>query len=223
MLDKIIQHELFNCQKFFCSGFIFVTEKNLINSYNKNLYTPNFQSSIRLLHYDDYVKALSNIDKKNFVPSPWTVKESVLAENASTNCVIDCTVCGLTDGQKVLMLHICPTKDEFIKSKIDLTNKNIQGFLLGSKPKFFYYDARSSELFENFKNFMKENKIPFSYFQGGDHVNPHDVAYCSGTDEWLISNDFIEDISKQTTPTKFIQQTKMFDKFEISALDELSW
>lgn len=198
-----------------------------INSHN-----PHFKSTIKLLNPKNYKYAVAKIDKKQFVASPWTINESVFGRNANTGCVLDCTVCGLTDGQNVLMLHICPTKKEnedftkiinFIKSKIDLKNKKLQGFLLGSKPKIFYDDIRSSELFENFKNFMKENKIPFSYFQGGNHVNPHDVAYCSGTDEWLISNDFIEDISKQTTPTKFIQQTKMFDKFEISALDELSW
>lgn len=199
---------------------------------NKTACNPNFQSRIRFLSPDDYRSAVSKIDRKNFVPSPWTVKESVLADSASTNCVIDCTVCGFTDGQKVLMLHICPTKEEnknfskiakFIKNKIDLANENLQGFLLGAKPEIFNDDPRSWELFGNFMNFMKENKIPFSYFRGGNHVKTHSVAYSSKTDEWMISNNFIKKTSKEYVPEEFIKQVNMFDEFKVSDLDELSW
>ncbi len=204
----------------------------MLVNYNKNAYNQNFQSTIKLLSPDAYKTEASKILQKYFVDSPWTVNESVLADSAKTGCVIDCSVLGLTDGQQVLMMHICPTRKEndsfskivdFIKSKVDLTNDNLQGFILGSKPKIFIDDLRSTELFDKFKNFLEQYKIPFSYFKGGNHQNPHSVAYRSNTDEWLISNEFITKDSKNIPPEKFIEKVKMFDEFNVSDLDEISW
>lgn len=204
----------------------------MITNSNHNRYNPNFQSAIKLLAPDEYKIESAKILQKYFVSSPWTVKDSVFADSAKTGCVIDCTVFGLTDGQNVLMMHICPTRSEnnnfskiinFIKSKIDLTNDNLQGFILGSKQKEFYDDIRSSELFENFMKFLNQYKIPFSYFKGGNHTIPHEVAYRSVTDEWLVSNEFITKNSSRVSPEKFIKEVRMFDDFKVSELDELTW
>lgn len=84
--------------------------------------------------------------------------------------ILDCTVCGLTDGHQVLLMHICPTNpknksfnliERFIKDRICLDDSNLQGFILGSKlnnPE----TPLSEELFEKFVKFMKDYKIPFS-------------------------------------------------------------
>jgi hypothetical protein len=88
----------------------------------------SFQSRIKPVSKSEFRQLTSAYGKKSFVDYPWTVKESVLGKQAFTKGVFDCTVCGITDGLKVLMLHICPTREEnsnfskiidFIKKKIE--------------------------------------------------------------------------------------------------------
>ena len=54
----------------------------------------------------------NKIGAKNYVDYPWTIKESVFSNNAYTKNIADCTVCGITDGLKVLLIHLCPTNKE---------------------------------------------------------------------------------------------------------------
>jgi hypothetical protein len=102
----------------------------------------NFKSRIRACSLNEF-KHTANSCKKHFVDFPWTTKESVYATKAYTTDVYDCTVCALTDGLKVLLLHICPSIEKnlrfnkiekYILDKIDINNENLQGFLLGSRP-----------------------------------------------------------------------------------------
>lgn len=203
----------------------------LIN-HNKNNYNLSFQSRIRLVNSEEYKSIALRISQNKIVTSPWTINESVLADSVKTDMILDCSVLGLRDGRSVFMTHICPTRSEnadfakivdFIKSKVNLKDKNLQGFLLGSKPQIYVDDVRSTNLFDNFMCFLNEHKIPFSYFKGGNHVNPHDVAYRSVADEWLISNEFITKGSNNISPDEFIKEVKMFDDFNISKLDKLTW
>ncbi len=183
-----------------------------------------FTSRIRLVSPEEFRNVTGKISNKNFVAYPWTIKESVLAESAFTTDIYDCTVCGITNGQKVLLNHICPTMREnknfrtiadFIKQKIDLTNENLQGFLLGSKNNSASPD--SSLIFENFVRFFKKHSIPFSQFKGGNGT--HDVAYSSIKDEWIISDKTANSVSRQSDPFSILK--KLFDKTEISELDEV--
>lgn len=154
-----------------------------------------FTSSIRLVKTDLFNKTVSAIPKNHFVAAPWTCKESVKAAEAYTNRIMDCTLCGITDGKDVFMMHICPTENEnkhfakikeYLKERIDLNNPDLQGFLLGARD---YPDDKSSvALFDKFVELFKSLKIPFSRFKGSDNSNSLNVAYFSSKDEWLISS-----------------------------------
>ena len=170
----------------------------------------SFQSRIRACSKSEFSRVTAGFAKKS-VNYPWTVKESVIADKAYTKDVFDCTVCGITDGLNVLLMHICPTVKEnlnfkkiekFILDKIDVNNPDLQGFLLGSVQACGLY---SGELFEKFEDFMNKYRIPFSKFQGSEDYS--DVAYSSTTDEWLICS-----------PKSLKNQ---FRKIEISDLDEI--
>lgn len=189
----------------------------------------SFKSKIRLVPSAEFHRAAFVIGEKNFVKAPWTIKQSVLSNGAYTTDILDCTVCGLTDGQKVLLNHICPThyanKDfnqiaEFIKSKIDLTNQFLQGFILGSKPNCSA-SPRSTTMFDNFVEFLQKYNIPFSEFKGGPYEN--NVAYSSLNDEWLISNKSINDKMKKNFKTPYPVLDSIFDKVQISEEDEIAW
>lgn len=189
----------------------------------------SFKSRIRPVGNWDFQRLTSNFAKNQYVNYPWTVKESVLSEKAITKNIFDCTVCGITDGLKILMLHICPTKKEnqnfdniinFIKTQIDLNNPNLQGFLFGSRKNT--PNNRSGKIFENFESFMRENNISYSKIKGSNTFS--DVAYSSETDEWLIKLEKMgsaEAITECKKPINFF--TTYFDDVKISDLDEVDW
>lgn len=189
----------------------------------------SFKSRIRLVPPAEFQKVVSLISEKNFVKYPWTVKQSIIADKAYTKDIYDCTVCGFTDGQKVLLNHICPTNIEnydfnqiaqFIKNKVNLSNEYLQGFILGSKPNS-PDSPRSTTLFDKFVEFMKQYKIPFSAFKGGSYEN--NVAYSSLQDEWLISNAVVNDNMKQYFKNPYQLFERFFDKVKVSTLDDISW
>ncbi len=189
----------------------------------------SFTSNIKLVTMPEFRQIASKIGQRHAVNAPWTIKESKLASSAYTTGILDCTVCGLTDGQSVLLNHICPTNldnsnfakiERFIRNKVDLQNPDLQGFILGSKanlPKSPY----SVPLFDKFVDFMNRHNIPFSQFKGGQFENH--VAYSSQTDEWIISNDLVKDWLKDVFPDVKPVFNRIFDKVEVSKLDELSW
>ncbi len=188
-----------------------------------------FKSSIRLVPQGEFNNIIQKIGRHNSVNYPWTMKESILSESAYTTRIFDCTACGFTDGEKVLLNHICPTNPEnrdfksitdFIKKKINLANNNLQGFILGSKtdtPE----SPNSSILFDKFIKFMEEHGIPFSMFKGSKYEN--NAAYLTSKDEWIISNPAITDSERTTHLSPKEITSKFFDEITISELDELSW
>ena len=189
----------------------------------------SFKSRIRPVGNWEFQGLTSGFSKSQYVNYPGTVKGSLFSEKTITKKVYDCTVCGITDGLKVLMLHICPTKKEnenfgniinFIKTHIDLKNSNLQGFLFGSRKNT--PDNRSGKIFENFEKFMRENNIPYSKIKGSSTFS--DVAYSSETDEWLIKHEKMgsaEAIADCKNPLNFF--TNYFDEVKISDLDEVDW
>lgn len=186
----------------------------------------SFTSRIRMVDINEYRNVIQGIPKQNFVNHPWTIKQSVLSDKAYTTDILDCTVFGLTDGQQVLLMHICPTIQEnknfnkireFIEKKINLANPDLQGFILGQKRQY----ADSVNLFNNFVKLLKEHKIPFSMFKGGGLENH--VAYSSVKDEWVIGNCLITQQIKQNFKYPQDVAKKIFDDVKISELDELSW
>ncbi len=189
----------------------------------------SFQSRIKITDITSFNKEV-RFPKKNYVNYPWTKKESVLADNAATTGVFDCTAAGLTDGIRVFLLHLCPTFEEnknfknienFIRKKIDLSDSNLQGFILGSKNQNL--DSPDSPLvFDFFEKFMQKFNIPYSSFRGGNFI--HNIAYSSSKDEWVIGSSLLEHVDKKTvftSPEKACE--KIFDKYKIAECDELYW
>ena len=154
-----------------------------------------FKSDIRFVPLSKFNKYVNSFGSSNCVNYPWTVEQSVLSQNAYTKFILDCTAVGITDGSKVLLMHLCPTRQEnkifrnienYIESKINMMDKHsIQGFLLGSRNV-----AESRKLFDNILNLLKKLNISVSYFKNSLYEN--NISYSSITDEWLISNSFIK-------------------------------
>ena len=69
-----------------------------------------FTSRIRPVTRAEFSRVILSYGDKNFVGYPWTLKESVLSNKAYTKDIADCSVCGITDGLKVLLIHLCPTE-----------------------------------------------------------------------------------------------------------------
>ena len=182
-----------------------------------------FKSKIRPINYLKYREIIDKMGKNVEVKPPWTLAESIKNKNAFSTNIIDCTVCGLTNGQDVLMLHICPTVEknknfskikDFILKNFDVTSYDTRGFLVGSQ-KNNMYSQFSDTLFQNFVNFMEKFEIPFSQFRGTKKVPVH-VAYSSTRDEWLLSNLIVN-------PYRYdLESLKMsFDDIKIDKGDEL--
>lgn len=189
----------------------------------------SFQSRIRPVTRNEFGRITSGFGKKNFVDFPWTLKESVLSDKAYTRDVADCTVCGITDGLKVLLIHLSPVNKanqefdkvvNFIKSKLDLANPDLQAILIGGKPSCTH-GSESYCLFEKFEKFLSDSKIVFSKLKGG--MGTKDVAYSSTTDEWLIASDNMKPLNPMvyTSPEAVLKQN--FSEVVISSEDNASW
>ena len=192
----------------------------------------SFQSRIRLTDKTEYLKYVTR--EFTSVEYPWTVKQTALAQKARTDGIFDCTALGITDGEKVLLFHICPTnpknkdfkqiKNQIIQKIKDLMNPEyLQGLILGSK-QYNIGSPKSSELFNIIENLFKELHIQYSKFKGGDFTN--NLAYNSTKDEWIIGSEFLDILnsSKETVfknPDKVA--AKIFDHVSIANCDELTW
>lgn len=189
----------------------------------------SFQSKIRPVNREQFYKNICSHPLNSSVSYPWTVKETVFAPKANTKDVFDCTVLGLTDGLKVFMMHICPTRKEnyyfskiadYIKENIDLKSSKLHGFLLGSKANL--RDCSSELLFNNFEKFLKENNMKYSKLKGGPCTT--NVAYSAEKDEWIISNEATENSQLKKyyeTPLDFFKCC--YADVKIADCDSVEW
>lgn len=187
----------------------------------------SFQSTIRPVSSQQFRDAVVSYGKKNFIAYPWTVKESVISDRLYTTGVEDCSFFALTDGVKVLGMHLCPTMEansafsrivDFIKENICLNDSNLQGLILGGRK--YSEDNVSYRLFENLENLFKKYKIPYSKFKGGKELN--DVAYNSTKDEFLISTSYVQ--SKGIKDNYMAEDVfeEIFEEVSLSQEDEIS-
>ncbi len=188
----------------------------------------SFTSRIRMVSNEEFAKATHKLPYKKFVDFPWTIRQSVISDCAYTTGVRDCTVCGLTNGDKVLLMHISPVEhsnknfnkiENFVKNKFGFYSDNLRGFVLGSKPNNFD-SPKSTNLFEKFVSMMQKYNIPFSQFKGGNFE--HDVAYFVSNDEWLIGNCVITDGLKEiykAHPEDLC--SRIFEKISLSQYDKI--
>lgn len=183
-----------------------------------------FTSTIRPVKKALFDKIRITIPDNKFVDYPWTCKESVRGKSACTTNIRDCTMCGITDGQDVFMMHICPTQDansnflkikDFILKRVNFKKENLSAFVLGAKE--FPDDSRSSKLFDKFVNFLKSKGVPVTSIKGDDVDEPVDVLYKSKNDEWLISSYYLDRFIGKEPPEKVLK--RIFPHIELAEDD----
>lgn len=188
----------------------------------------SFTSLIKPVNTLNFMFRTDRIPLNNFVDYPWTCKESRKAQSAFTTSVLDCTMCGITDGKDVFMMHICPTKSanadfskikQFMEDKINLKNLNLRAVVIGGK--YYPDDKVSLKLFDNFVSFLKKQNIPTSYLRGGDVYESVDIAYTSNSDEWIISSKYLDPFIGKLKPQEVL--SKIFSKIFISDCDEITY
>lgn len=185
----------------------------------------SFTSAIRPVTCNEFTKAVSSIARKNCVNYPWTINESVKAPQAYTKGVCDCSLLGITDGNDVLMMHLCPTNSNnknyfqikrFISSNVDLKNPNLQAILIGSK------EIKTSEdLYNKLAEFMQEWKIPFSQLKTSANGCKIDVAYSSPKDEWIVTCNKIDKLIRSGVNDSLKILKDVFKNVNISQADEV--
>ena len=182
----------------------------------------SFKSAIKPVSAKEYAAAVVRIGQKKSVAHPWTLNESVKADSAYSTGIFDCTLCGITDGENVLMMHLCPDVQSnhnfsgifrYIAQNIDLKNPQLQGFLLGSQLKKI-----SAQIYTKFVDFFKNYNIPFSEFKIG--LEKTNVAYVKEQDLWLISSLKIDKMLNKSVNSETIIN-KMFQKSSICEFDEI--
>lgn len=183
----------------------------------------NFTSRFVAITDKEFSQLAKKIGKQQSVNYPWTLKESVLAQDTYTKGVCDCTACLISDGEKSLLMHLCPTTSsnnhsqyailEFLRSKINLNNENLQAVLIGSKK-----DKKSQSVYTNLQELLKRLNIPASELKiGKGSVN---LAYRSDTDELYITNRQIEDSLKKGLNNRECIESG-FEKISITDYDEI--
>lgn len=150
-----------------------------------------FTHNIRPIISVDFSKITSGFEKQNYVNYPWTIAESVIGENVITTNVCDCTACLITDGEKALLMHICPTikgnRDfktlfNYICRNIqNMAKDQIQGIMVGSRD-----TVTSRGVWSNFSEIFKILKIPVTKLRNGKWST--NIAYKRSTDEVFISS-----------------------------------
>lgn len=185
-----------------------------------------FTSLIRPVRSSDFIAAEKKVSPRNFVKYPWTVNESINASSAYTKDIVDCTMCGITDGKEVLMLHICPTMDknsdfkqikDFLLKKINFKSKNLNAVVLGAK--YYPDDKRSLKLFDNFVKFLKSKKVPTTMLRGGEVYEPVNVMYKSQNDEWIIASKYLDNFINKDQPINVLK--RIFPEIKLSVFDEI--
>ena len=183
-----------------------------------------FTSLIRPIKSNLFYDIAFGMPKKNSVNYPWTVSQSVCAPQAYTTGVIDCTMCGITDGKDVFMMHICPTRKEnsnfttikqFLLNKINFNNKDLSALVVGGR--YYPHSNNSYKLFDNIVNFLKSKKVPTTTLKGKDIYEGVDILYRQQNDEWLISSKYLDNFINKEAPGVVLK--KMFPEINVSDCD----
>ena len=188
----------------------------------------SFKSRIKLVQTEDFIKLTQNKNIKS-VNYPWTIKESVKAQNALTTDIYDCTALGIVskDDNNVLLMHISPNGTDykkinkietFISKKINLLSDNLTGFIIGSK-KNNINSPTSTKMFDKLAGILDKYNIPYTKFKGGNYSN--NIAYSSKNDTWLVANDVV-DLSKNVYNKNKKQILNfMFDEIKTAPNDNI--
>lgn len=184
----------------------------------------SFTHNIRPVSSADFHRITAGFGKNNFVDYPWTLAESVSGENVFTTRICDCTAGVVTDGEKALMLHLCPSIKEnlrfnnlfdFIIRHIDkMAKDSLQAVILGSRN-----TVVSKNLWNNMSKILETLKIPVSKFRNGKWDTS--LAYKRSTDEVLISSYPLDLQIKKGNKSNLELLNSYFEDVLISDCDEI--
>lgn len=185
----------------------------------------SFKGTYRAVTTGEFGRKTMNIPRSCYARYPWTTKESVRGAKAYTTGTIDCSVLGISNGQDVLLMHLCPTNPknnnfkkikDFILENIDVESKYLEAVLFGSQD----YSSKSVSLNKKLLNLMRSLEIPCSIFRCAS--NEFDVAYSSIEDEWTISSESIDYLLNEKNMSSKDALTKTFKEIRLSHVDEFA-
>lgn len=159
----------------------------------------SFTSKLVPLKQSDFHNITSAFSRDCFVDYPWTISSSKIGKDVFTHRICDCSAFLITDGQKAILKHLCPSNEsnhhftnvlDFLRNNIDLKDVNLQAVLVGSKN-----TKPSQDIWNKFIDLLDYLKIPATILKDGK--SPTHLAYRTCRDEVLISNEHIEKLLKQ--------------------------
>lgn len=185
----------------------------------------SFKQTYKVVSSSKFSAIKKQIGEKNLSCYPWTAAQRVLAENVATERIYDCTVLAIKDGVKVLLLHLCPTRQEnqdldslcdYIKTLIPKSKEHLQAVIFGSQ-----CHSKMSIVLNNYLlGLVRSMGIPCSVFKNSE--DSFDVAYTSSTDEWYISSpSFDLRLSKGCESSEKVLKN-FFEDIALSEVDKFS-
>lgn len=139
---------------------------------------------IKPISIGEYLDTKKALGRRNIVDDPWTTKQSITRDNAiATDSIKECTVVGIAGDKGLSLNHFNPNNsdnydiDQIIKTlkgQISQQGKKSKAFIMGSGEN----DAKSNQQFHALKNFLEQERIPFSSYKTGDKVFDDIRAKC---------------------------------------------
>lgn len=193
----------------------------------------NFTAGLHPVSWSKLYKEIETIPVENNIKN-YTVKGIQKANEWYTIGSKNCVIIGVSDGKNIAManvvpgtgLHICPSYpenanfkpiEEALDNQIDLTNPNLQGFILGGDAVF----QKGIDLFKKVQKYFNQRQIPFSSFIGHNKQSIDTaVAYKNG--DYFFTNDYIDSkISKKKDSNLKDFISTAFDSVTVSKKDSL--
>ena len=182
----------------------------------------SFTSNIKPITLDKFSRGVQRFGRDVYADYPWTYPNSVKASHAYTDWISDCTMLGITDGEKVFMLHLDPKNkvnsntyylQQYMLNNINFRSKKLNALLVGSKP-----TRKSLELYHKIQTTLEKCHIPYSELKNGK--GPINVAYSASRDRWYISGLKIDSLIKNGYSSRDVL-ANTFEKVKISEFDQI--
>ncbi len=182
----------------------------------------SFTSKIVPLKQSDFFEITSAFNSKSLVDFPWTIDMTRTGKDVYTKNVCDCSSCLITNESEAILMHLDPMVYDnhifskvliYLRNHINLNDKNLHAFLIGSKNK-----KNSQDIWNKFVKLLDNLKIQTTILKDGK--SPTHIAYRKINDEVLISNFHIEKLLKKGADIKDALSGG-FQKIKIAPCDKI--
>lgn len=183
----------------------------------------SFTSKLTPVSLSEFSHITGKFGKNNAVNYPWTINESIKAQNVYTTNICDCSGCLITNGKEAILMHLCPQIEKnhefsrvltFLRMNINLKNNKLHAVLLGSKN-----NKQSLDIYNKFLELLKNLGMQISEFKNGK--KPTSIAYKSNGDEVLITNKEIDKFIKRGESFKQALHSG-FEKIFVADCDKIT-